>query len=127
MLGLLWEYIYLCRALVARSLNPKGGTHFGQENRWLVCSSLTDCITMFAKQSDFAAVTVEFKSKDLSDAIEPNHAGIITPKRPWVRDLRSFMPQITDAGNELQLLLRSTHWTEELTMFKKLSQCCWHF
>lgn len=34
---------------------------------------------MFAKQSDFAAVTVEFKSKDLSDAIEPNHAGIITP------------------------------------------------
>ena len=27
---------------------------------------------MFAKQSDFAAVTVEFKSKDLSDAIEPN-------------------------------------------------------
>ena len=74
---------------------------------------------MFAKQSDFAAVTVEFKSKDLSDAIEPNHAGIITPKRPWVRDLRSFMPQITDAGNELQLLLRSTHWTEELTMLKK--------
>lgn len=58
------------------------GTHFGQENRGLVCSSLTDCITMFAKQSDFAAVTVEFKSKDLSDAIEPNHAGIITPKRP---------------------------------------------
>lgn len=82
MLGLLWKYIYLCRALVARSLNPKGGTHFGQENRGLVCSSLTDCITMFAKQSDFAAVTVEFKSKDLSDAIEPNHAGIITPKRP---------------------------------------------
>lgn len=39
-------------------------------------------LTMFAKQSDFAAVTVEFKSKDLSDAIEPNHAGIITPKRP---------------------------------------------
>ena len=37
---------------------------------------------MFAKQSDFAAVTVEFKSKDLSDAIEPNLAGIITPKRP---------------------------------------------
>ena len=37
---------------------------------------------MFAKQSDSAAVTVEFKSKDLSDAIEPNHAGIITPKRP---------------------------------------------
>lgn len=37
---------------------------------------------MFAKQSDFAAVTVEFKSKDFSDAIEPNHAGIITPKRP---------------------------------------------
>ena len=74
---------------------------------------------MFAKQSDFAAVTVEFKSKDLSDAIEPNHVGIITPKRPWVRDLRSFILQITDAGNELQLLLRSTHWTEELTMLKK--------
>ncbi|MBS7331426.1 MAG: hypothetical protein KIG69_05715 [Eubacteriales bacterium] len=48
----------------------------------MVCSSSTDCITMFAKQSDFAAVTVEFKSKDLSDAIEPNHVGIITPKRP---------------------------------------------
>ena len=34
---------------------------------------------MFAKQSDFAAVTVEFKSKDLSDAIEPNHAALSHP------------------------------------------------
>ena len=99
MLGLLWKYIYLCRALVARSLNPKRGDTFRsrkpliglqQFNRLhndvcpascLVGSEM--CIRdRFAKQSDFAALTVEFKSKDLSDAIEPNHAGIITPKRP---------------------------------------------